>query len=75
MAAERVPLRHQIEEVERELAMRQRVYPGQVRRKTMRQGEADLHIARMEAVLVTLRWLQENEYRVKDAIAKTEIGE
>lgn len=75
MAAEKVPLRHQIEEVERELVMRRQVYPGLVRRKTMRQGEADLHMGRMEAVLATLRWLQENEERIKGALGSTENGE
>lgn len=53
-----VPLLHQIEELERELVFRRDVYPRQVARKKMRQGEATLHTARMEAALKTLRWLQ-----------------
>jgi len=48
----------QIAEVEREIAMRRRVYPGQVARGKMRQGEADVLISRMEDVLVSLRKLQ-----------------
>jgi hypothetical protein len=49
----------QIAEVEREIALRRRVYPGLVMRKKMRQVEADLHISRMEDVLATLKMLAE----------------
>lgn len=45
----------QIAEVEREIVMRERVYPHQVRSGKMRQSEADLHIDRMRDVLATLR--------------------
>lgn len=51
------PLRHQIDEVRRELAMRQRVFPGLIAKGKMRQGEADLHMQRMQAVLETLERL------------------
>jgi hypothetical protein len=51
----------EIAEVERESAMRQRVYAGQVVRGKMKQGEADLHISRMEDVLASLRQLQRGE--------------
>ena len=54
----------QIQEVEREIRMRREVYPRRVHRHTMRQGEADEHIARMESVLQTLQQLQ----RKKEAI-------
>jgi hypothetical protein len=48
----------QIAEVEYELAMRRRVYPHQVATRKMTQGEADLHIARMQDVIETLRTLR-----------------
>lgn len=64
-----VPLTDQIAEVERELALRSRVYPGLVAKKKMRQGEADEHTRRMQAVLATLRWLQKNEASIKAAAA------
>jgi len=48
----------QIAEVEREIALRRHVYPGQVARGKMRQAEADIHISRMEDVLQSLRQLQ-----------------
>lgn len=35
----------------RELALRAAVYPGLIAKKKMRQGEADLHVARMQEVL------------------------
>lgn len=59
----------QIAEVKREIAMRMSVYPHQVARGKMKQGEADIHIATMRGVLATLEWLQENEQTVRDAIA------
>lgn len=51
-------LRLQIAEVEREIRMRESVYPGWVARKKMRQGEADEHLARMRDVLKTLQRLE-----------------
>ena len=53
-----VPLRLQIAEVERELAMRRNVYPRFVSSGKMRKGEADEHTRRMQAVLETLRGLE-----------------
>jgi hypothetical protein len=64
----------QIQEVERELAMRRRVYPGLVSQRRMRQGEADEHILRLECVLETLRWLDANRDRIKAALNTGEGG-
>lgn len=69
--SDKIPLDQQIAELKRELALRANVYPGFVARGKMRQGEADLHIARMTAALHTLMWLQENETKIK---AKVEFG-
>jgi hypothetical protein len=52
-------LREQIEEVEREIDLRRKVYPNQVRLKKMRQSIADYHLARMQAVLITLRQFEQ----------------
>lgn len=52
-----ISLNAQIEEVEREIELRNRVYPRYVAMGRMRQSIADLHQARMEAVLATLRSL------------------
>jgi hypothetical protein len=58
----------QLEEVERELALRRRFYPIQVHKKQLRQTEADYCIARLEAVRRTLLWLQENETIIRAAL-------
>lgn len=47
----------QIAEVKREIAMRRSVYPMQVAKMKMKQGEADIHMANMVAVLETLEGL------------------
>lgn len=58
-----IPISQQIAEVQRELAMRSQVYPGLVAKKKMRQGEADLHFARMTAALKSLEWMRDQEVR------------
>jgi hypothetical protein len=58
-------LAQQIEKVDRELELRRRVYPGQVRSGAMRQSVADYHMARMQAALTSLQWLQANEIDVR----------
>jgi hypothetical protein len=50
-------LRQQIEEVEREIALRKRVYPKWITRGKLRRSEADYFMGRMEAVLETLQKL------------------
>lgn len=47
-------IHEQIAEVKRELALRERVYPGFVARGKMKQADADEHYARMKAALQTL---------------------
>lgn len=54
-----VPLSDQIACVEREIGMRRAVYPHQAARGNTRQSTADERIRRMEAVLATLRALEE----------------
>jgi hypothetical protein len=68
MAERRVSLASQIAEVTRELKKRGEVYPRLVSTRQMRQAEADLHVAHMQAVLATLKWLQANEDVVKSAV-------
>lgn len=47
-------LEQQIAAVQREIGMRERVYPGWVAKKKMSQEKADHEIAAMKAVLDTL---------------------
>jgi hypothetical protein len=51
-------LDEQIAEVEREIKMREQVYPGMVRLKKLSQVKADRQIAVMKAVLGRLRQFQ-----------------
>lgn len=50
-------LNQQIEEVEREIKLREGVYPRQVASGKMRQSVADYHLDRMRGVLATLQSL------------------
>ena len=53
----RITLNDQIAAVDREIAMRERVYPRQVLIKKLTQDEADWQIAVMREVAATLRLL------------------
>jgi hypothetical protein len=55
---EQITLGMQIAAVEREIVMWRQVYPRQVGQGKMKQATADLQIAAMEAVLLTLKGLQ-----------------
>lgn len=56
-----IDLAAQIKCVEREIGMRERVYPRWVASKKMSQQKADAEIAAMNAVLATLKRLQTGE--------------
>jgi len=61
----------QIAEVDREIVMREKVYPSWIARGKMQQSEADYYMGRMRAVLRTLKWLQINEAKIKAKIENT----
>ena len=61
METDSFPLGMQIACVEREIRMREQVYPGQVARKKMSQRNADIETSCMRAVLGTLQKLKEKE--------------
>lgn len=50
-------LPQQLEEVMREIALRERVYPSMVTKGQMKPATAEYHLARMRAVADTLRIL------------------
>jgi Zn-dependent oligopeptidase len=56
-----VPLAAQIDEVVRELALREKVYPAWVERGKIRPEIAAKHMERMRAVLQTLMSLEGNK--------------
>lgn len=62
-AVDQITLGMQIAAVEREIVMRQQVYPKLVGQGKMKQATADLQIVAMEAVLKTLRELAEYRER------------
>ncbi len=70
----KISLAQQIEEVMREISLRNRVYPHQVSTGKMRQSVADYHLARMAAVRQTLEWLQENEEQIKAVLPPKEAA-
>ncbi len=69
MLMAKVSIIGQIAEVKREIALRQGVYPRRVSEGKMRQGEADLLMERIQAVLATLLFCQENEADIRAFIA------
>jgi hypothetical protein len=61
-----ISLNQQIEEVQRELDMRRKVYPN----IKGSQAQKDYQVQRMQGVLNTLQWLKENEALIKGMLAK-----
>jgi len=57
-----VPLKEQIAEVKREIALRKNVYRRRVANRDMTQEEADRHLRNMEAVQQTLEELQQPDF-------------
>lgn len=66
----KVSLVGQIAEIDREISMRQRVYPEQIRRGKMRQSEADLLMGRIHAVRASLLFLKANEDDIRRMVAE-----
>jgi hypothetical protein len=52
-----VPIKDQIAEIEREVALRRRVYTAWVQAGRLKQSVADEQLRRMEAALATLKGL------------------
>lgn len=65
----KVSLREQAEEAQRELAMRQRVYTGLVKRGKMSPAEQAVAINRMRCIRDTLLLFAEHEEAIRDALA------
>jgi hypothetical protein len=68
-AGPKISLAQQIEEVDRELALRKDVYEVAVSKAKMRRAVADYHMGRMVAVRNTLAWLQANEALIKQRLS------
>lgn len=63
-----VPIDEQIAEVEREIALRERVYPNWVAKGRMNQARADEAMARIRAALTTLRYMREHRSTIIAAV-------
>lgn len=63
-------LQDMVREVEREVALRIRVYRRRVDEGKMTQEKADRGIEVMSSVSITLQWLQRNEARIKAALGE-----
>lgn len=64
----RISLGQQIEEIESEIEKRRKVYKGLVYQRPSQASKLDYQMARMQAVLATLRWLAANESRIREDI-------
>ena len=53
-----ISINQQIEEVEREIRMREQVYPRRVSERKMKQAQADRELSVMRAVLTRLKGLE-----------------
>lgn len=69
-----IPLEGQIRCVQREILMRERVYPVWVKNGKMRQGLASYEIAAMKAVLETLVELEKLQARLNNMEKETKHG-
>jgi len=69
-----ITLPQKIQCVERELAMRRRVYPRWVSEGRMPQAKADDEIALMAAVLATLKGLQPQQSRQMGLLQQSEVS-
>lgn len=73
--ASKVSIIGQIGEVEREISMRERVYPHQVATGKMKEAEAALLIDRMRAVRDTLLFVQRHEQAFREYYRATVGGD
>lgn len=65
----------QISEMEREIALRERVYPQQVAAGKMKQAQAEMLMDRARAILATLMFCQEHLEDFRTFIAAKKAGE
>lgn len=66
----KIPLSDLAACADREVAMRERVYPGWVEKKKMSADKADHEVSAMKQIAVTLRWLEKWEPVIRQAVDK-----
>jgi len=62
------PIAQQIDEVTRELSLRQVTHPGKVRSGQISKAVSEAQIERMESALRTLRFVRDNEAAIREKI-------
>ncbi len=70
----KISLGAQLEEIDRELALRRKVYPRLVATREIRESLANLQMERLEGVRRTLAWLQANEILIKGRLGNEAIS-
>jgi hypothetical protein len=72
----KIPIRQQIAEVEREIAMRHSVYPRLVAQERMSQAAAKQALDCMAAALATLKWVERHAAALRETpVQLTELKE
>lgn len=64
----------QIAEIDREIQMRERVYPEQVRTNKMKPEAADMLMDRIRAIRATLVFCKDNEADIRAFVAARKAG-
>lgn len=67
--SKRISIVSQIAEIDREIAMREQVYPRQISDGKMKKEMADMLMDRIHAVRATLMFCQENEADIRAYMA------
>lgn len=65
----KISIQGQIQEIEREIALRQQVYPNLVRSGKMRQEESQMLMERAFAIRETLRFCRDHEAEIRAFMA------
>ncbi|MCT7667650.1 hypothetical protein [Shinella kummerowiae] len=72
--ARKISIVSQIFEVDREIAMRERVYPREVQSGKLKKEEAEMLMERIHAVRATLVFCKEHEADIRAYIAAKKAG-
>ena len=66
--AGKISIMGQIGEIDREINLREKVYPHQISAGKMKQEVADMLMARIQAVRATLLFCQDNEADIREFV-------
>ncbi|MGX1259829.1 hypothetical protein [Sinorhizobium fredii] len=72
--ASKISIIGQIAEIDREIRLREQVYPRQVQAGKMKKEEAEMLMSRIQAVRATLFFCQQHEAAIREYIAARKAG-